>query len=147
MPSFKESPPCGSGWACGLLVAFPLAGPEGPRLGVLVGWFRAAQVPPPKALRGARLSAVLASLVLEREQLREQARRSMEARTEAERAEGLRLSRFQAVTEGFSRALTRHEVSRVVLNLGLPALGAQTGLGAPAAPRMAREWSSPRRWA
>jgi signal transduction histidine kinase len=40
----------------------------------------------------------------------------------------LRLSRFQAVTEGFSRALSRREVAQVAVDLGLPAVGAQAGL-------------------
>ncbi|WP_240486759.1 GAF domain-containing protein [Hyalangium minutum] len=110
------------------LVALPLAVPEGTRLGALVAWFQAVHVPSPPALRSAGLCATLVSLVLEREHLREEVRRSEQARAKAERAEGLRLSRFQAVTEGFGRALTRNEVARVVLDLGIPALGAMTGL-------------------
>ena len=58
----------------------------------------------------------------------EEVRRAVaRTRAEAEQAEVLRLSRFQAVTEGFSRALTRTEVARVVLDLGLPAVGALSG--------------------
>ncbi|HYH98081.1 GAF domain-containing protein [Hyalangium sp.] len=111
------------------LVAFPLCLADGSCVGVLVGWFRSRHVATEDALRRAGLYARLAGIALGRERMMQEARRSAAwARAEAEQAEVLRISRFQAVTEGFSRALTRHEVARVVLDLGLPAVGALAGV-------------------
>ncbi|HYO52417.1 GAF domain-containing sensor histidine kinase [Archangium sp.] len=52
---------------------------------------------------------------------------ALRARAEAEQAELLRLTRFQAVTEAFGRALTREDVGQAVLELGVPAVGAVGG--------------------
>lgn len=110
------------------LVDCPLLLLSGERVGVLVGWFGASPLPTPEALRHAGLYARLAGVALGQERMEEEQRRAVaRARAEAEQAEVLRLRRFQAVTEGFSRAFSRREVARVVLELGLPAVGAQAG--------------------
>jgi signal transduction histidine kinase len=110
------------------LVALPLGLSEGSRVGVIVGWFRAPHRPTEEEVRHAWLYARLAAVALGQRRMLEEGQRAVaRARAEAQQAEVLRLSRFQAVTEGFSRALTRREVARVVLELGLPAVGAVAG--------------------
>ncbi|WP_426756002.1 GAF domain-containing protein [Myxococcus sp. Y35] len=97
--------------------------------GVLGVLFREAWHPDEGALQRFGLSVKLAALALERERMAETLRESvLAARVEAEASEVLRLRRFQAVTEAFGRALTRDEVARVVLEQGLPAVGAVAGL-------------------
>ncbi|MFL5347474.1 MAG: GAF domain-containing protein [Hyalangium sp.] len=111
------------------LVAVPVFISEGTRAGVLVGWFREPHAPREEELRRFMLYAQLAGIALTKDRMVEALRRAVaRARAEAEQAEVLRLSRFQAVTEGFGRALTRGEVARVVLDLGLPAVGALSGV-------------------
>jgi signal transduction histidine kinase len=111
------------------LVALPFSLVEGTRVGVLVGWFLGSPLPGEPGLGHARLYAQVASVALSQERMREEERRAVaQARAEAEQAEVIRLSRFQAVTEGFSCALSRREVARVVLELGLPAVGAIAGV-------------------
>ena len=110
------------------LVASPIFVSEGTRVGVLVGWFREPSQPTEDQVRRFGLYSRLAGIALARDRMVEEARRSVvRARSEAEQAEVLRLSRFQAVTEGFSRALTRREVARVVVDLGLSSVGALAG--------------------
>ncbi|AKQ70215.1 Sensory box histidine kinase [Myxococcus hansupus] len=97
--------------------------------GVLGVLFREAWRPEAGDLPRFGLSVKLAALALERERMAETLRQSvMAARMDAEEAEVLRLRRFQAVTEAFGHALTRDEVARVVLEQGLPAVGAVAGL-------------------
>ena len=97
--------------------------------GVLGVLFREAWRPEAGDLPRFGLSVKLAALALERERMAETLRQSvMAARVEAEEAEVLRLRRFQAVTEAFGHALTRDEVARVVLEQGLPAVGAVAGM-------------------
>ncbi|MFP2930154.1 GAF domain-containing protein, partial [Pyxidicoccus sp. 3LG] len=97
--------------------------------GVLAVLFREPRVPTTEDIKRFGLYARLAGLALERERMVETTRQSvLQARVEVEQAEVQRLSRFQAVTEAFGRALTRDEVARVVLELGLPAVGAVGGM-------------------
>jgi signal transduction histidine kinase len=111
------------------LVALPISLADGARVGVLVGWFRNFPLPTEQDLLHAGLYAQVARVALSQEQEREEGRRAIaQARAEAEQAEVIRLSRFQAVTEGFTCALSRREVARVVLELGLPAVGAIAGV-------------------
>jgi signal transduction histidine kinase len=111
------------------LVALPLFLADGTRVGVLVDVFRAPRRVTEEELRRFGLYAKVARIALERDRTLEGSRRiAAQARAEAEQAEVLRLSRFQAVTEGFSRALTRRDVARVVLELGLPAVEAVAGM-------------------
>ncbi|WP_224240612.1 sensor histidine kinase [Hyalangium gracile] len=110
------------------LMAYPVFLAEGARVGVLVGWFREPPLPGEEVVRRFGLYAQLAGIALAKDRMVEDFRRmAARARAEAEHAEVLRLSRFQEVTEAFSRALTRTEVARAVLALGLPAVGAQAG--------------------
>lgn len=110
------------------LVALPIFLAEGAWVGVLVSWFLGPRRPTEEELRHAGLYAQLASVALGRERIMEEGRRAVvQARAEAEQAEVLRLSRFQAVMDGFSCALTRRDVARAVLELGLPAVGALAG--------------------
>lgn len=110
------------------LVALPLGLSDDGWKGMIVGWFRASHCPAEEEVRHAWLYARLASVALgERRMMEEGQRAAVQARAEAQQAEMLRLNRFQAVTEGFSRALTLREVARVVLELGLPAVGAVAG--------------------
>jgi signal transduction histidine kinase len=90
--------------------------------GVLAVLFAQPRLPTEEDLRRFGLHARLAGLALERE------RSVQQARIEVEEAELRRLGRHQAVTEAFGRALTREEVGRVVLELGLPAVGAVAGM-------------------
>ncbi|WP_284663421.1 GAF domain-containing protein [Myxococcus sp. SDU36] len=97
--------------------------------GVLGVLFREAWRPREEDLRRFGLSVKLAALALERERMAETLRQSvLSARAEVEESEVLRLRRFQAVTEAFGRALSGDEVARVVLEQGLPAVGAGVGL-------------------
>ncbi|MFP2911465.1 histidine kinase, partial [Pyxidicoccus sp. 3LFB2] len=97
--------------------------------GVMAVLFREARQPTEEDVKRFGLYARLAGLALERERMAERTRQSvLHARAEVEETEVLRLSRFQAVTEAFGRALTRDEVARVVLDLGLPAVGAVSGM-------------------
>ena len=101
---------------------------DGTAAGVLVGWFHRPHVSSEEEVMRFALYARLAGIALAKERMVEEVRRAMaRARAEAEQAEVLRLSRFQAVTEAFSRALTLTEVARAVLDLGLPAVGALSG--------------------
>ncbi|WP_342377554.1 GAF domain-containing protein [Myxococcus stipitatus] len=116
------------------LVSLPLTASVGEGVvGVLCGIQREGWVPQEEALQRFGLHARLAGLVLEREQA------TTRARAEVGRAEVSRLGRFQAVTEAFGQTLTREAVAQVVLDLGLPAVGAVAGMvhltgegGAPA---------------
>ncbi|WP_301340578.1 MULTISPECIES: GAF domain-containing protein [Myxococcus] len=97
--------------------------------GVLGVLFREAWRPQEEELRRFGLSVKLAALALERERMAETLRQSvLSARAEVEESEVLRLRRFQAVTEALGRALSSDEVARVVLEQGLPAVGAGVGL-------------------
>ncbi|MBZ4419173.1 GAF domain-containing protein [Myxococcus sp. RHSTA-1-4] len=97
--------------------------------GVLAVLFREARQPADEDIKRFSLYSRLAALALERERMAETTRQSvLLARAEVEEGEVLRLGRFQAVTEAFGRALTRDEVARVVLDLGLPAVGAVAGM-------------------
>ncbi|MCP3137231.1 sensor histidine kinase [Pyxidicoccus xibeiensis] len=97
--------------------------------GVLVVVFREARGMTDEDIKRFGLYARLAGLALERERMVENTRQSvLQARAEVEQAEVQRLSRIQTVTEAFGRALTRDEVARVVLELGLPAVGAVGGM-------------------
>ncbi|MFP2963420.1 GAF domain-containing protein [Myxococcus sp. 1LA] len=97
--------------------------------GVLGVLFREAWRPEEGDLQRFGLSVKLAALALERERMAETLRQSvLSARAEVEETEVLRLRRFQAVTEAFGRALSWDEVARVVLEQGLPAVGAGVGM-------------------
>ncbi|WP_237079027.1 GAF domain-containing protein [Myxococcus xanthus] len=97
--------------------------------GVLGVLFREPWRPREEDLRRFGLSVKLAALALERERMAETLRQSvLSARAEVEESEVLRLRRFQAVTEALGRALSSDEVARVVLEQGLPAVGAGVGL-------------------
>ncbi|WP_434346850.1 GAF domain-containing protein [Myxococcus virescens] len=97
--------------------------------GVLGVLFREAWRPREEDLRRFGLSVKLAALALERERMAETLRQSvLSARAEVEESEVLRLRRFQAVTEALGGALSSDEVARVVLEQGLPAVGAGVGL-------------------
>ncbi|AEI63786.1 GAF domain-containing protein [Corallococcus macrosporus] len=97
--------------------------------GVLGVLFREAWRPAEGDLQRFGLSVKLAALALERERMAETLRQSvLSARAEVEETEVLRLRRFQAVTEAFGRALSWDEVARVVLEQGLPAVGASLGM-------------------
>jgi signal transduction histidine kinase len=110
------------------LQAYPVFLGDGTRVGVLVGWFLRERGSTEDEVHRFALYARLAGIALAKDRMVEEVRRAVErARAEAEQAEVLRLSRFQAVTEAFSRALTRTEVARAVLDLGLPAVGARSG--------------------
>ncbi|MBN1208256.1 MAG: GAF domain-containing protein [Myxococcaceae bacterium] len=112
----------------GALAAMPLFLSDGARVGVLVAWFQAPHAADEEELRRLRLCGRLVGIALGRDRRVEEAWRALaEVRAEAEQAEVLRLRRFQEVTEGFGRALTRNEVARVVLELGVPAMGAVAG--------------------
>jgi signal transduction histidine kinase len=112
------------------LLAVPVAGAgrEGASQGVLVVYDPAPRAFSEDEVKRLGLYARLVHLALERERMLEASRRAAhQARAEAEQAEVLRLSRFQQVAEAFGRALTREEVARVVLEQGLPAVGAVSG--------------------
>lgn len=105
------------------LVSLPLTSSVGEGVvGVLCGLQREGWAPQEEALQRFGLQARLAGLVLEREQAMDR------ARAEVGRAEVSRLGRFQAVTEAFGQTLAREEVAQVVLDLGLPAVGAAAGM-------------------
>ncbi|WP_224371521.1 GAF domain-containing protein [Hyalangium versicolor] len=111
------------------LLAYPVFLADGTRVGVLMGWFRQphARVREDEVQRFA-LYARLTGIALAKDRMMEEVRGAVvRARAEAEQAEVLRLSRFQAVTEAFGRALTRTQVARAVLDQGLPAVGAAAG--------------------
>ncbi|WP_253816484.1 GAF domain-containing protein, partial [Myxococcus xanthus] len=97
--------------------------------GVLGVLFREPWRPREEDVRRFGLSVKLAALALERERMAETLRQSvLSARAEVEESEVLRLRRFQAVTEALGGALSSDEVARVVLEQGLPAVGAGVGL-------------------
>ncbi|HZI15658.1 MAG TPA: GAF domain-containing protein [Myxococcus sp.] len=97
--------------------------------GVLAVVFAQVGRPLDEDIQRFNLFARLAGLALERERTVETSHQAaQQARTEVEEAELARLRRFQAVTEAFGRALSREEVGRVVLELGLPAVGAVAGM-------------------
>ena len=111
-----------------LSLPFYFSSSQGPA-GVMALLFREARHPTQEDVKRLGLYARLAGLTLERERMAELTRQSvLHARAEVEQTEVLRLGRFQAVTEAFGRALTRDEVARVVLDLGLPAVGAVSGM-------------------
>jgi len=111
-----------------LSLPFYFSSSQGPA-GVMALLFREARHPTQEDVKRFGLYARLAGLALERERMAELTRQSvLHARAEVEETEVVRLSRFQAVTEAFGRALTRDEVARVVLDLGLPAVGAVSGM-------------------
>ncbi|NMO14010.1 GAF domain-containing protein [Pyxidicoccus fallax] len=116
--------------AAGALLSLPIFFSSGRgAAGVLAVLFRQARQPTEADIKRFGLYSRLAGLALERERTAETTRQSvLHARAEVEQSEVLRLSRFQAVTEAFGRALTRDEVARVVLELGLPAVGAVGGM-------------------
>ncbi|WP_267145431.1 sensor histidine kinase [Myxococcus guangdongensis] len=114
-----------------VLAALPLlSGVEpGSGVGVLCAVLPEGRVPTEEELARLGLQARLAGLVLEREWAVAGTREAVaRARAEVEQAEVLRLSRFQAVTEAFGQTLTREEVAHVVLDLGLPAVEATSGM-------------------
>ncbi len=110
------------------LLAVPLPAPESRAEGVLAVYSRAPRAFAEEDVKRVGLYARLVQLALERERLLETARHAAsQARAEAEHAEILRLARLQQVMEAFGRALTREEVARVTLELGVPAVGAASG--------------------
>jgi signal transduction histidine kinase len=110
------------------LLALPVRAAGGGTVGVLLGPSPEPRGFSPEELRRFTLYAQLAGLAIERGRWVESARTSaLQARAEAEQAELLRLTSFQAVTEAFGRALTREDVGRAVLELGVPAVGALSG--------------------
>ncbi|MCY1018381.1 GAF domain-containing protein [Pyxidicoccus sp. MSG2] len=125
-----DEPEAVRGLDAGSLLSFPIFFSSGRgAAGVLAVLFREARRPSEEDVKRFGLYARLAGLALERERMAETTRQSvLHARAEVEETEVLRLSRFQAVTEAFGRALTRDEVARVVLDLGLPAVGAANGM-------------------
>ncbi|WP_240360687.1 GAF domain-containing protein [Pyxidicoccus caerfyrddinensis] len=125
-----DEPEALRGLDAGSLLSIPIFFSSGRgAAGVLAVLFREARQPTEEDVKRFGLYARLAGLALERERMAETTRQSvLHARAEVEETEVLRLSRFQAVTEAFGRALTRDEVARVVLELGLPAVGAMGGM-------------------
>jgi signal transduction histidine kinase len=125
-----DEPEARDGLGAGALLSLPIFFSSGRgAAGVLAVLFREARQPTEEDVKRFGLYARLAGLALERERTAEATRQSvLHARAEVEQSEVLRLSRFQAVTEAFGRALTRDEVARVVLDLGLPAVGAVGGM-------------------
>ena len=110
------------------LLALPVSPSQGGCVGVLLGCSPVARAFSPEESRRFSLYAQLAALAVERGQLMESGRlAALQARAEAEQAELLRLTSFHAVTEAFGRALTREDVGRAVLELGVPAVGAVCG--------------------
>jgi signal transduction histidine kinase len=110
------------------LLALPVRASGGGPVGVLLGPSPEPRHFSPEEMRRFTLYAQLAGLAIERGRWVESARTSaLQARAEAEQAELLRLTSFQAVTEAFGRALTREDVGRAVLELGVPAVGALGG--------------------
>lgn len=110
------------------LLALPVRTSSGGPVGVLLGPSPEPRTFSPEELRRFTLYAQLAGLAIERGRWVESARTSaLQARAEAEQAELLRLTSFQAVTDAFGRALTREDVGRAVLELGVPAVGALGG--------------------
>ncbi|MCY1083160.1 GAF domain-containing sensor histidine kinase [Archangium lansingense] len=110
------------------LLALPVRASGGGHVGLLMGPSPEPRTFSPEEMRRFTLYAQLAGLAIERGRWVESARSSaLQARAEAEHAELLRLTSFQAVTEAFGRALTREDVGRVVLELGVPAVGALAG--------------------
>jgi signal transduction histidine kinase/uncharacterized protein YigA (DUF484 family) len=110
------------------LLALPVSPSQGGCVGVLMGCSPVPRTFSPEETRRFSLYAQLAALAVERGRLVESGRlAALQARAEAEQAELLRLTSFQAVTEAFGRALTREDVGRAVLELGTPAVGAVCG--------------------
>jgi signal transduction histidine kinase len=110
------------------LLALPVSPSQGGCVGVLLGCSPVPRTFSPEETRRFSLYAQLAALAVERGRLVESGRlAALQARAEAEQAELLRLTSFQAVTEAFGRALTREDVGRAVLELGSPAVGAVCG--------------------
>ncbi|HZH15718.1 MAG TPA: GAF domain-containing protein [Archangium sp.] len=110
------------------LLALPVRASSGGPVGVLLGPSPEPRTFSPEEMRRFTLYAQLAGLAIERGRWVESARTSaLQARAEAEQAELLRLTSFLAVTEAFGRALTREDVGRAVLELGVPAVGALGG--------------------
>ncbi|PTL79626.1 GAF domain-containing protein [Vitiosangium sp. GDMCC 1.1324] len=110
------------------LLALPVLSSGGGCVGVLLGPSPEPRGFSPEEMRRFTLYAQLAGLAIERGRLVESARTAaLQARAEAEQAELLRLTSVQAVTEAFGRALTREDVGRAVLELGVPAVGAVGG--------------------
>ncbi|WNG41289.1 GAF domain-containing protein [Archangium violaceum] len=110
------------------LLALPVLGASGGCVGILLGPSPEPRTFSCEETRRFNLYARLAGLAIERGRWVESARTSaLQARAEAEQAELLRLTSVQAVTEAFGRALTREDVGRAVLELGVPAVGALGG--------------------
>jgi signal transduction histidine kinase len=110
------------------LLALPVLASNGGCVGVLLGASPVPRLFSPEETRRFTLYAQLAGLAIERGRLVESGRNAaLQARAEAEQAELLRLTSIQAVTEAFGRALTREDVGRAVLELGVPAVGAVGG--------------------
>ncbi|HEX8441186.1 GAF domain-containing protein [Archangium sp.] len=110
------------------LLVLPVFASKGGCVGVLLGVSPVPRLFTPEETRRFSLYAQLAGLAIERGRLVEAGRTAaLQARAEAEQAELLRLTSFQAVTEAFGRALTREDVGRAVLELGVPAVGAVGG--------------------
>ncbi|QRN97878.1 GAF domain-containing protein [Archangium violaceum] len=110
------------------LLALPVFTSSGGCVGVLLGPSSEPRSYSPEEARRFSLYAQLAGLAIERGRLVASGRTAaLQARAEAEQAELLRLTSFQAVTEAFGRALTREDVGRAVLELGVPAVGAVGG--------------------
>ncbi len=110
------------------VLALPVSPSQGGCVGVLLGCSPVPRDFSPEETRRFSLYAQLAALAVERGRLVESGRlAALQARAEAEQAELLRLTSFQAVTEAFGRALTREDVGRAVLELGSPAVGAICG--------------------
>jgi signal transduction histidine kinase len=125
-----EEPEARAWLGAGALLSLPIFFSSGRgAAGVLVVLFREPRRPADEDIQRFGLYSRLAGLALERERMAEAHRQAvLHARAEVEESEVLRLGRFQAVTEAFGRALTRDEVARVVLELGLPAVGAVAGM-------------------
>jgi signal transduction histidine kinase len=110
------------------LLVLPVCTSSGGGVGVLLGPSPVPRTFCPEETRRFSHYARLAGLAIERGRWVESARTAaLQARAEAEQAELLRLTSFQAVTEAFGRALTREDVGRAVLELGVPAVGAVAG--------------------
>lgn len=105
------------------LLALPVRAPHGQYLGVLLGASHEPRTFSPEEMRRFGLYAQLAGLALER------AANTGAAQTpeEMEPEPVARLTGLQAVGEALARALTREEVGRAVLGLGLPVVGAVGG--------------------
>ena len=119
-----QPPEAGAELGGASLLALPVRAPQGECRGVLLGSSHEPRTFSPEETRRFGLYAQLAGLALERGRDGADTRAALLPGS----PEVSRLTGLQALGEAFARALTREEVGRTVLGLGLPALGAVSGM-------------------